>query len=86
MHVTSNYTPLYQLKFDVNSWNFYFNRCSFGSFFGPSQPVISQRVIQESKSLLENQHLASRVSDHVHDVSILTSICGSGFNFVYLCV
>ncbi|XP_023003687.1 protein spt2-like isoform X2 [Cucurbita maxima] len=40
---------------------------NFGSFFGPSQPVISQRVIQESKSLLENQHLASRVSDHVHD-------------------
>ncbi|XP_038881805.1 protein SPT2 homolog isoform X2 [Benincasa hispida] len=39
---------------------------NFGSFFGPSQPVISQRVIQESKSLLENQHLASRVSDHVH--------------------
>ncbi|KAL4020003.1 hypothetical protein IC575_018767 [Cucumis melo] len=39
---------------------------NFGSFFGPSQPVISQRVIQESKSLLENQHLASRVSDHDH--------------------
>ncbi|XP_050229307.1 uncharacterized protein LOC126678452 [Mercurialis annua] len=30
----------------------------FGSFFGPSQPVIAQRVIQESKSLLENPHLA----------------------------
>ena len=29
--------------------------CSFGSFFGPSRPVISSRVIQESKSLLENE-------------------------------
>ncbi|XP_071686489.1 uncharacterized protein [Rutidosis leptorrhynchoides] len=35
---------------------------NFGSFFGPSQPVIAQRVIQESKSLLENPHLAARVS------------------------
>lgn len=35
---------------------------SFGSFFGPSQPVIAPRVIQESKSLLENPHLAERVS------------------------
>ncbi|XP_023755947.1 uncharacterized protein LOC111904406 [Lactuca sativa] len=34
---------------------------NFGSFFGPSQPVIAQRVIQESKSLLENPHLAERV-------------------------
>lgn len=33
----------------------------FGSFFGPSQPVISSRVIQESKSLLENDQLASRL-------------------------
>ncbi|XP_024988059.1 uncharacterized protein LOC112522937 isoform X3 [Cynara cardunculus var. scolymus] len=35
---------------------------NFGSFFGPSKPVIAQRVIQESKSLLENPHLAARVS------------------------
>uniref|UniRef100_A0A7N0SYK3 SPT2 chromatin protein n=1 Tax=Kalanchoe fedtschenkoi TaxID=63787 RepID=A0A7N0SYK3_KALFE len=34
---------------------------NFGSFFGPSQPVIAPRVIQESKSLLENKHLASRI-------------------------
>ncbi|XP_030514463.2 LOW QUALITY PROTEIN: protein SPT2 homolog [Rhodamnia argentea] len=34
---------------------------NYGSFFGPSKPVIAQRVIQESKSLLENQHLATRV-------------------------
>ncbi|RDY06746.1 hypothetical protein CR513_09220, partial [Mucuna pruriens] len=39
---------------------------NYGSFFGPSQPVIAQRVIQESKSLLENQHLASRVSNPHH--------------------
>ncbi|KAL5730671.1 starch synthase [Ranunculus cassubicifolius] len=38
-------------------------RDDFGSFFGPSQPVIAQRVIQESKSLLENQHLADRISN-----------------------
>ncbi|XWS29639.1 hypothetical protein CRYUN_Cryun24cG0046700 [Craigia yunnanensis] len=34
---------------------------NFGSFFGPSQPVIAQRVIQESKSLLENQNLVSKM-------------------------
>ncbi|KAL3526943.1 hypothetical protein ACH5RR_011599 [Cinchona calisaya] len=34
---------------------------SYGSFFGPSQPVIAQRVIQESKSLLENPNLAAKV-------------------------
>ncbi|XP_040990546.1 protein spt2-like isoform X2 [Juglans microcarpa x Juglans regia] len=39
---------------------------SFGSFFGPSQPVIAQRVIQESKSLLETDHLASRLSNSLH--------------------
>ncbi|KAL9464084.1 hypothetical protein AB3S75_001810 [Citrus x aurantiifolia] len=36
---------------------------NYGSFFGPSQPVISHRVIQESKSLLETQHLACRVQN-----------------------
>ncbi|KAI4314468.1 hypothetical protein L6164_027374 [Bauhinia variegata] len=36
---------------------------NYGSFFGPSQPVIAQRVIQESKSLLENPHLASKLSN-----------------------
>ncbi|XP_031263896.1 protein SPT2 homolog [Pistacia vera] len=36
---------------------------NFGSFFGPSQPAISQRVLQESKSILETQHLASRLSN-----------------------
>ncbi|KAG6775936.1 hypothetical protein POTOM_019435 [Populus tomentosa] len=41
---------------------------NYGSFFGPSQPVIAQRVIQESKSLLENQHLALRVSNSQHAV------------------
>ncbi|XP_042484332.1 nucleolar and coiled-body phosphoprotein 1-like [Macadamia integrifolia] len=36
---------------------------NYGSFFGPSQPVIAQRVIQESKSLIETQHLASRITN-----------------------
>ncbi|CAL0314142.1 unnamed protein product [Lupinus luteus] len=39
---------------------------NYGSFFGPSQPVIAQRVIQESKSFLENQHLAPRPSNSTH--------------------
>lgn len=34
---------------------------NYGSFFGPSQPVIAQRVIEESKSLLENPNVAARV-------------------------
>ncbi|KAL5099991.1 hypothetical protein RYX36_004318 [Vicia faba] len=36
---------------------------NYGSFFGPSQPVIAQRVIQESKSLLENRHLVPKPSN-----------------------
>lgn len=44
--------------------------CSYGSFFGPSQPVIAQRVIQESKSILETQHLHSRVSNSPNVVCI----------------
>ncbi|XP_057457388.1 uncharacterized protein LOC130748227 isoform X2 [Lotus japonicus] len=39
---------------------------NYGSFFGPSQPVIAQRVLQEKKSLSENQHLASRISNPLH--------------------
>ncbi|XP_062144411.1 protein spt2 [Alnus glutinosa] len=39
---------------------------NYGSFFGPSQPVIAQRVIQESKSLLETQHLPSRLPNSLH--------------------
>ncbi|KAL1539487.1 starch synthase [Salvia divinorum] len=39
---------------------------NYGSFFGPSQPVIAQRVIQESKSLLENPDLASRICRTSH--------------------
>ncbi|KAH6758645.1 hypothetical protein C2S51_018880 [Perilla frutescens var. frutescens] len=39
---------------------------NYGSFFGPSQPVIAQRVIQESKSLLENPDLAARISRTSH--------------------
>lgn len=34
---------------------------NFGSFFGPSQPFIAQRVIEESKALLENPDLAAKV-------------------------
>ncbi|KDP32150.1 hypothetical protein JCGZ_12611 [Jatropha curcas] len=48
---------------------------NYGSFFGPSQPVIAQRVIQESKSLLENPHLAFRSSNSHQDKK--TSSTGS---------
>ncbi|KAK1287470.1 hypothetical protein QJS10_CPB19g00579 [Acorus calamus] len=34
---------------------------NFGSFFGPSQPVIASRVLQESRSVLETQHLSTKV-------------------------
>ncbi|XP_028079874.1 nucleolar protein dao-5-like isoform X5 [Camellia sinensis] len=44
---------------------------NFGSFFGPSQPVIAQRVIEESKSFLENQHLTAKVSKSHHDVGTI---------------
>ncbi|GAB2211799.1 hypothetical protein Drorol1_Dr00025134 [Drosera rotundifolia] len=35
---------------------------NFGSFFGPSQPIIADRVIQVSKSFLETQHRAQQAS------------------------
>lgn len=54
------------------STDVYFNSrmyiCSYGSFFGPSQPVIAQRVIQESKSLLENPDLAAKIYKNSHKV------------------
>lgn len=51
----------------ANTEEMKFPYSNFGSFFGPSKPVIAQRVIQESKSLLENQHLAAKVSRPHHD-------------------
>ncbi|CAL5372640.1 unnamed protein product [Camellia sinensis] len=50
---------------------------NYGSFFGPSQPVIAQRVIQESKSLLENHHLAPKVSKSNHDVEKSKSLAST---------
>ncbi|KAI3992667.1 hypothetical protein MKX01_007989 [Papaver californicum] len=41
---------------------------NYGSFFGPSQPAIARRVIQESKLLLENLHLAARVLNPHHSL------------------
>ncbi|XP_019233515.1 PREDICTED: histone H3.v1-like isoform X2 [Nicotiana attenuata] len=54
-------------------------RDNYGSFFGPSQPVIAQRVIQESKSLLENTNLAAKVlkSNHANDRSSASKPAGS---------
>ncbi|KAL8117851.1 hypothetical protein AgCh_015665 [Apium graveolens] len=46
---------------------------NFGSFFGPSQPVIAQRVIEESKSLLENPHLAERMVQPKHNNKVHAS-------------
>ncbi|XP_010254665.1 PREDICTED: protein spt2-like [Nelumbo nucifera] len=39
---------------------------NYGSFFGPSKPVIAQRVLEESKSILETRHLVSRISSSHH--------------------
>ncbi|KAF6171970.1 hypothetical protein GIB67_029388 [Kingdonia uniflora] len=36
---------------------------NYGNFFGPSQPVIHERVLQEHKSSLENHQLTARVSN-----------------------
>ncbi|XP_073154248.1 uncharacterized protein [Henckelia pumila] len=44
-----------------------YRKDNYGSFFGPSQPVIAQRVIQESKSLLENPKLAARITKPKYD-------------------
>ncbi|KAK8938178.1 hypothetical protein KSP40_PGU009356 [Platanthera guangdongensis] len=33
---------------------------SFGSFFGPSQPVIASRILDESRSIRETQHVTSK--------------------------
>ncbi|KAI3866041.1 hypothetical protein MKX03_024740 [Papaver bracteatum] len=41
---------------------------NYGSFFGPSQPAIARRVIEESKSLLENMHLAAKVLKPHHSL------------------
>ncbi|KAL6507468.1 hypothetical protein OROGR_023663 [Orobanche gracilis] len=38
-----------------------FRKDNYGTFFGRSEPYISPRVIQESKSLLENPDLAARI-------------------------
>ncbi|XP_021852321.1 uncharacterized protein [Spinacia oleracea] len=43
---------------------------NYGSFFGPSKPVIADRVIQERKSLLETRHLTPKVSTSQNDVRI----------------
>ncbi|KAK4426493.1 hypothetical protein Salat_1417900 [Sesamum alatum] len=56
-----------------------FRKDNYGSFFGPSQPVIAQRVIQESKSLLENPDLAARISrpNHTSKKSSVSAPAGS---------
>ncbi|XP_058777442.1 uncharacterized protein LOC131651768 [Vicia villosa] len=50
---------------------------NYGSFFGPSQPVIAQRVIQESKSLLENRHLVPKPSN-THQTNKSTNKVSNG--------
>ncbi|XP_049381722.1 uncharacterized protein LOC125846362 isoform X2 [Solanum stenotomum] len=54
-------------------------RDNYGSFFGPSLPVIAQRVIQESKSLLENPNLVAKVmkSNHTNNKSSASKHTGS---------
>ncbi|KAG7571781.1 Chromatin SPT2 [Arabidopsis suecica] len=50
----------------------------FGSFFGPSRPVISSRVIQESKSLLENEIRTAKMSNSSQTKKRPVSASGSG--------
>ncbi|CAL9122992.1 unnamed protein product [Musa textilis] len=38
---------------------------TFGSFFGPSQPVIASRVIEESRSIRETKHVMTNMSSSV---------------------
>ncbi|THU51516.1 hypothetical protein C4D60_Mb06t31860 [Musa balbisiana] len=38
---------------------------TFGSFFGPSQPVIASRVIEESRSIRETKHVLTNMSSSV---------------------
>lgn len=52
--ITFSFYKLVQHLMDSDLICVFFS-CSFGSFFGPSRPVISSRVIQESKSLLETE-------------------------------
>ncbi|CAH8345020.1 unnamed protein product [Eruca vesicaria subsp. sativa] len=42
----------------------------FGSFFGPSQPGIASRVLQESKPLLKDELLATKVLGPIQTVSL----------------
>ncbi|KAL6521576.1 hypothetical protein OROGR_018145 [Orobanche gracilis] len=51
-----------------------FRKDSYGTFFGPSEPYISPRVLQESKSLLENPDLAARIfkPNHTNNKSSVT--------------
>ncbi|XP_077220265.1 uncharacterized protein LOC143854275 isoform X1 [Tasmannia lanceolata] len=34
---------------------------NYGSFFGPSQPVIAKRVLEERRSILQTQHITAKV-------------------------
>lgn len=40
----------------------------FGSFFGPSRPAVSRRVIDERHAILETQHIRSKEPSSNHDV------------------
>lgn len=46
----------------------------FGSFFGPSQPAIAQRVIEESRSIRETQHITAKLQSSSSNKKISTSI------------
>ncbi|XXG56759.1 hypothetical protein AAC387_Pa03g4090 [Persea americana] len=38
---------------------------NYGSFFGPSRPVIARRVLEEGKSILETQHIHARTPNSI---------------------
>nr|XP_009791047.1 PREDICTED: histone H3.v1-like isoform X4 [Nicotiana sylvestris] len=59
-------------------------RDNYGSFFGPSQPVIPQRVIQESKLLLENPNLAAKVLKSNHALKTKVQMLKSTRDYSFL--
>ncbi|XP_077234016.1 SPT2 chromatin protein isoform X2 [Tasmannia lanceolata] len=55
---------------------------NYGSFFGPSQPVIARRVLEERRSILETQHITAKVP-HSHSSTKkdpVSSIAGAKSN------
>jgi hypothetical protein len=57
--------------------------CSFGSFFGPSEPIVAKRIIDEAAAREVTVMVAARAAkqaqvcpnSHSHNASFLCSVC-----------